>query len=148
MHITASNSYSSINRLSENPVKQSHDLKENTASKSSQNKVEISNEAQKVTDTQNMLAQKYNVRAMTEGEMGALAKELKDAGLISSDEFAVMSFPRNKARENLGIEVDPNQKIDYLKESKDRLDYMISSSFNSSEINIQKGIYGMLTRLS
>jgi len=85
---------------------------------------------------------------MTEEEMSKLAKELKENGLITSDEYAVMSFPRNKARENLGVDINKNEKIDYLKQSKDQLSYMISSSFSAREINIQEGIYLTLKSLS
>lgn len=39
-----------------------------------------------------------------------------------------MSFPRDKARANLGIDINPNEKIDYLKQNKDKLTYMLLHS--------------------
>lgn len=94
------------------------------------------------------IAQKYNIEAMTEEHMISLAQDLKDAGLITADEHAVMSFPREKARERLGVDIDFGRKHNYLKENKEKLDYMLSSSFGSDEIKIQKGIYMALQRLS
>lgn len=120
----------------------------NTVSKNSQvDSLELSESAKKMGDAERDIAHRYDVEAITEQQMVSLATELKDAGLITSNEYAVMSFPREKARERLGVITSPNQNQNALRESKDKLNYMISNAFGTDEIKIQNGIYTALQRL-
>jgi hypothetical protein len=141
------NLYRNLEPVNKAPLREENN-KQISHTETSSSKVTISDKAKHTGQIQSELSKKYNVSSMTEEEMSKLAKELKENGLITSDEYAVMSFPRNKARENLGVDINKNEKIDYLKQSKDQLSYMISSSFSAREINIQEGIYLTLKSLS
>jgi len=147
MQVLGLNSYRNLEHINTTSVRDENNEKASN-SEISNSKVTISNKAQQTNQIEHELSKKYNVRTMTEEDMGKLAKELKENGLITPDEYAVMSFPRDKARAKLGIDINPSEKIDYLKQNKDKLSYMLSSSFSSGEINIQKGIYSALKSLS
>lgn len=93
------------------------------------------------------ISQKYNVRSISESDVFKLSKDLKDAGIISSDEFAVMSFPRRKASFNDGGSINPEDKFNFLQDFKNHYDFSASINPNSNETKILKNIVDTLSRL-
>lgn len=63
----------------------------------SNSKVTISNKAQQTNQMEHELSKKYNVRSMTEEDMGKLAKELKENSLITSDECSY-ELPKRQSK--------------------------------------------------
>lgn len=90
---------------------------------------------------------RYDVTNMTEKDMGEMSKSLFDAGLIGSLEFAVMSFPFDKVRENLGIEVDPAKKINYVEQYKNSLAMASQNNASQQELKIRNNILAVLDSL-
>ncbi|MDM7861149.1 hypothetical protein QTP81_11120 [Alteromonas sp. ASW11-36] len=95
-----------------------------------------------------VLGRLYDVQAITEGELAELSKRLKDIGAISSDTYAVMSFPRRKSRAAEGADIDVNGKFDFLATSMKTLEYLKSSSAPQYTLNIQKEIVDILSLMN
>ena len=93
------------------------------------------------------LAKTYNVRSITEDEIAHLSTELKEAGIISSDVHAVMSFPRREASARQGAKINVDEKFDFLDESKKALEFLKLNNAPPYTVEIQKNIVDTLSTL-
>lgn len=93
------------------------------------------------------IGSKHNATNMTEEEMGKMSKELFDAGLIGSTEFAVMSFPFDQMRKNIGIVVDESKKINYVEQYKNSLAMARQNNASPQELKYRENIIAVLEKL-
>lgn len=139
-------------------ISQDYQIKNQTLNSPRRSQKEITVENKKNTDVsiskngtkktmEYEISKKYNLRSISESDVLKLSKDLKDAGLISSDEFAVMSFPRRKASFNYGGSINPEDKFNFLQDSKNRYDFSASINPNSNETKMLKSIVDTLSRL-
>ena len=77
-----------------------------------------------------------------------MAKSLFDAGLIGGQEFAVMSFPLDHMRKNLGIAVDESKKINYVEQYKGSLAMARQNNASPQELKMLEHIVAVLDGLN
>ena len=94
------------------------------------------------------IGSRYDVTNMTEKEMGEMSKSLFDAGLISSGEAAVMSFPLDQMRKNLGIVVDESKKINYVEQYKSSLAMARQNNASPQELKMREHMVAVLDGLN
>ena len=94
------------------------------------------------------IGSRYDVTDMSEKEMGEMSHSLFDSGLIGSLEFAVMSFPLDKMREDIGIDVNPSEKLNFLEQYKNSLVMARQNNASPQEINTWENIVDILDKLS
>jgi len=93
------------------------------------------------------IGSKFDVSNMTEKEMGLMSKQLFDSGLIGSLEFAVMSFPLGEMRENMGLNTDVSEKIDYLHQYTVGLDMAKKNNASAQELTTWENIVAIFDKL-
>ena len=91
---------------------------------------------------------KYDVTNMTEKEMGGMSQSLFDSGLVGSLEFAVMSFPLDQMRGDIGITTNPSGKINYQEQYKNALLMASQNNASPQEIKAWGNIADVLNKLS
>jgi len=94
------------------------------------------------------IGSRYDATNMTEKEMGEMAKSLFDAGLISSGEAAVMSFPMDHLRKSLGIAVDESKKINYVEQYKSSLAMALQNNASPQELKMREHMVAVLDGLN
>lgn len=122
----------------------------NTPAASSTDSVTISNSANDLASKELDIANRYDVRNLSETERLAMAKELFDNKLITPTQHAVMSFPIEEMVSKWpGYEgtYDPSQKIDYLQQSIDQLSFSKSGNASTQEIQSREQMISLLTDL-
>jgi len=77
-----------------------------------------------------------------------MAKSLFDAGLISSGEAAVMSFPMDHLRKSLGIAVDESKKINYVEQYKSSLAMALQNNASPQELKMREHMVAVLDGLN
>lgn len=113
----------------------------NSSVKSVQNdQSTISNEAQTLNAVEQRIANSYDVTNITEDERINLAKELHDNGLIGLDEFAVMSFPLNQVRDNMGINYSKNEAINLVEQYSQSLTVAKQNGASAKELQIRDNL--------
>jgi len=113
--------------------------------------VTISNNAKEFEGIVRDIANRYDVRNLSENERIAMARELFDNNLITSTQYAVMSFPIEKfASEMPGYEgtYDPNKKTDYLQQCIGGLALAKSMNASTQEIRLREEEISVLSDLN
>ena len=112
-------------------------------------KVTFSSQYEQMKQTEQDIANRYDVTNMSEVEKAGLAKELWSNKLIDDNTFAVMSFESNKViSAHLGIEYTGEQKRNVLQEFKNELEFTLAKGGETKEgIETRENIISILEKL-
>lgn len=108
----------------------------------------ISEGAQQLQLKELDIANKYDVTNMSEDERISMSKELLEDLIIGIDEFAVMSFPMDKMRDNMGIAYNKGEKINLVEQFTNSLAVAKQQGASAQEISIREDLVSIVKNLS